>query len=83
MNIYECDREAQFDDTNLPDDVCDHIRDQITLCSSTVVGVWSVGGDEVRFVFDCTKHKMYLNRSWNILKKLATRSVVILLSIII
>ncbi|UJR19902.1 hypothetical protein I4U23_023034 [Adineta vaga] len=47
MNIYECDSQAQFDDKNLPDDVCDHIRDQITLCSSTIVGVWSVGGDEI------------------------------------
>ncbi|CAF1144593.1 unnamed protein product [Adineta ricciae] len=47
MNIYECDPSAQFDNTNLPDGVCDDIRDQISLCSSTVVTVWSVGGDEI------------------------------------
>ncbi|CAF1482230.1 unnamed protein product [Adineta steineri] len=47
MTIYECDPEAQFNDGNLPDDVCDHIRDQITLCSSTIIGVWSVGGDDI------------------------------------
>ncbi|CAF0896092.1 unnamed protein product [Adineta ricciae] len=47
MSIYECDPSTQFDNTKLPDDVCDDIRDQISLCSSTVVTVWSVGGDEI------------------------------------
>lgn len=62
MNIYECDLEAQFDNANLPDSVCDDIRPQITLCSSTLVGVWSVGGDGVKFMVNCTKNNVHLNR---------------------
>ena len=62
MSTYECDPSAQFDNMNLPGDVCDDIRDQISLCSSTVVTVRSVGGDEVRLVFISLKHEDHFNQ---------------------
>jgi hypothetical protein len=85
MIMYECDPAAKFDDANLPDDVCDVISAQLTLCASNIATAWAVGGDDVRISFNNAKEKMCvnMNRSWNTLKRLVTLSVVILPSIII
>ena len=48
MDLYECDPMAVFNDDQLPDDLCDAIADQITLCSSNFATVWAIGGDMVR-----------------------------------
>lgn len=38
---------ANFDDKHLPDDLCEEIIDQISLCSSNFATVWAIGGDPV------------------------------------
>jgi hypothetical protein len=38
---------ATFDDNNLPDDVCDFIFENISMCSSNIATGWAVGGDHV------------------------------------
>ena len=47
--MYECDPLSQFDDSNLPDDLCDDIHDKINLCLANIATGWAVGGDDVRF----------------------------------
>ncbi|CAF4866010.1 unnamed protein product, partial [Rotaria sp. Silwood1] len=43
--MYECDPTAQFDDNNLPDDLCDSIYQQIEPCAFNIATGWAVGGD--------------------------------------
>ncbi|CAF1140454.1 unnamed protein product [Rotaria sp. Silwood1] len=43
--MYECHPTAQFDDNNLPDDLCDAIHRQTALCVHNVAILWDVGGD--------------------------------------
>ncbi|CAF3206970.1 unnamed protein product [Rotaria sp. Silwood2] len=45
--LYECDPAAVFDDTNLPDDVCDNVYAHVHMCMSNSAIVWAVGGDDI------------------------------------
>ena len=47
MDLFGCDSTAIFDDSNLPDGVCDAIDDDVKLCSSNLLTVWSIGGDTI------------------------------------
>jgi hypothetical protein len=47
--MYECDPIAQFNDSNLPDDLCDNVQNQLSYCLSNIATGWAVGGDSVRF----------------------------------
>lgn len=46
--MYECDPTAVFDDSKLPEGVCDDIYSELTLCSSNIATGWAIGGDDVR-----------------------------------
>jgi len=46
--LYECDPSAVFDDSHLPDDVCDQIANQLKLCLSNIATGWAIGGDYVK-----------------------------------
>jgi hypothetical protein len=83
--MYECDPSAQFNDTNLPDDLCDNIDSEIQYCVVNIATGWAVGGQLVRFEkFHSILHvKFYINRSWNFHPKLVTQLVgIFLLNII-
>ncbi|CAF3448817.1 unnamed protein product [Rotaria sp. Silwood1] len=43
--FYECDSTAVFDDTNLPDGLCDDLTNKTELCSANIATGWAVGGD--------------------------------------
>ncbi|CAF2937601.1 unnamed protein product [Rotaria sp. Silwood2] len=45
--MYECDRTAQFDDNDLPDDLCDAIYQQTASCAYNGAIVWDVGGNDM------------------------------------
>jgi hypothetical protein len=45
--LYECDPTVVFNDSNLPDGICDDILDQTELCSWNIATGWAVGGDYV------------------------------------
>jgi len=45
--VYECDPSSIFDDTNLPDDICDNIAEKVQFCSSNIATGWAVGADYV------------------------------------
>ncbi len=45
--LYECDPTAVFNDSNLPDGICDDLSDQTYLCSWNIATGWAVGGDYV------------------------------------
>ena len=45
--LHECNPTAKFDDSNLPDGLCDDILDKIEPCSTNVASGWAVGGEEV------------------------------------
>ncbi|CAF4835640.1 unnamed protein product [Rotaria sp. Silwood1] len=45
--MYECDPTAQFDDNNLPDDLCDAIYQQTASCAYNGAIVWDVGGNDM------------------------------------
>ena len=47
--LYECDPLALFNDSNLPEGVCDDIYDKIGPCASNLASAWAVGGDDVSF----------------------------------
>ncbi len=47
--MYECDPTAQFNDSNLPDDICDNIYGQLSACTVNIATGWAVGGQLVRF----------------------------------
>jgi hypothetical protein len=49
LQINECDPSAVFDDSNLPEGVCDDIAEEITLCATNLASTWAVGGDDVSF----------------------------------
>jgi hypothetical protein len=46
--MYECDSTANFNDSNLPDELCDNIHLQVDLCLTNIATGWAVGGDDVR-----------------------------------
>ena len=48
--LYECDASAQFNDSYLPQGLCDNIQNQIRLCKINVAIGWGVGGDYVRTI---------------------------------
>ncbi|CAF1430401.1 unnamed protein product, partial [Rotaria sordida] len=45
--IYECDPTAQFDDNNLPDDLCNEIYLQTAPCAYNGAIIWDVGGNDI------------------------------------
>ncbi|UJR07214.1 hypothetical protein I4U23_011502 [Adineta vaga] len=45
--VHECDPSFEFNDTNLPHGLCDHITDQIEPCASRISTGWAVGGDHI------------------------------------
>lgn len=45
--MYECDPNTVFDDSNLPQGLCDDIYQQIAPCASNIATGWAVGGDLV------------------------------------
>ncbi len=47
--MYECDATAVFDDSNLPEGICDNIYMDIAPCASNIATTWAVGGDFVSF----------------------------------
>jgi hypothetical protein len=63
--IYECDPTAVFDDSNLPEGLCDYMT-EINSCVSNIATAWAVGGDDVSFSRLLFIRKgSCLNRSWN------------------
>lgn len=51
MLMYECDPLVPFNDTNLPNDVCDRIKGQIKFCLTNIASAWAVGGDGVSSMY--------------------------------
>jgi hypothetical protein len=47
--MYECDPTAQFNDSNLPDGICDNIYYQLSACTLNIATGWAVGSQLVRF----------------------------------
>ncbi len=45
--MYECNPTTQFNDSNLPDDLCDNIPDLLVSCLVNIATGWAVGGDLV------------------------------------
>ena len=45
--MYECDPTAVFDDSDLPEGVCDDNYQKFTHCYSNIATAWAVGGDTV------------------------------------
>jgi len=88
MLSYECDPTVVFNDSKLPDGICDDLVDEIAPCASNIAIGWAVGGDYVSF--QCSKKKvshkqnqLFSNRFLSILKWLDTLLEVILRSNII
>jgi hypothetical protein len=48
--MYECDPSLQFNDANLPDDLCENLLNNLSLCLSNIATGWAVGGQQVRFL---------------------------------
>ena len=46
--LYECDPLVRFNDTSLPEGLCDDLSQQIFSCSINIATGWAVGGDLVR-----------------------------------
>jgi hypothetical protein len=47
--LYECNSSFNFNDTNLPDGICDEIYKETESCSKNIATGWAVGGDHVLF----------------------------------
>jgi hypothetical protein len=47
--MYECNPTALFNDSNLPDGLCDDIYQHLEPCTANIATGWAVGGDEVCF----------------------------------
>jgi hypothetical protein len=45
--MYECNPTAVFDDSNLPEGVCDDMFQLFSQCNSNIATGWAVGGDTV------------------------------------
>ncbi len=69
--MYECDPTAVFDDSNLPDGICDNIYMDVAACASNIAIGWAVGGDFVSFrSYHLLVKDLFLDRLWNIQKLL-------------
>ncbi len=49
-----------FNDTNLPEGVCDDINEAIRPCVTNLASTWAVGGDDVSFLNESFVRKKYL-----------------------
>jgi len=47
--MYECDPAVQFNDSNLPDDLCDNIHANISYCTLNIATGWAIAGQQVKF----------------------------------
>jgi hypothetical protein len=45
--MYECNPTAVFDDSNLPEGLCDETYQQVAPCVSNIATGWAIGGDDV------------------------------------
>ena len=48
LDLFECGPEDTFNDTQLPDGICDDILTKMRMCSSKLATAWAIGGDLVR-----------------------------------
>ncbi len=77
--VYECDPTAVFDDSNLPDGLCNDIYIETILCATNLATTWAVGGDDVSFQRSLSIRKRpCLNRLWNFQRLLDIQLEVIL-----
>ena len=60
--MYECDPAAKFNDSRLPDGLCDDLQPQIQNCSMNLATGWAVGGDEVKLLifYVCRNEPIHL-----------------------
>ena len=47
LDLYECNGGTVFQESALPDGVCDDIIDEMISCSSSMATAWAVGADPV------------------------------------
>ncbi|CAF1026501.1 unnamed protein product [Rotaria sp. Silwood1] len=47
MTTYECDAASKFDDSKLPEGVCDDHINQFSSCLSNMANGWAIGGDHL------------------------------------
>ncbi|CAF1351319.1 unnamed protein product [Adineta steineri] len=43
--MYECDPTTQFNDSNLPNDLCENLLNKLSKCLANIATGWAVGGD--------------------------------------
>ena len=48
--MYECNPNPGFNDSDLPDGLCDDLSTELNPCSANIATGWAVGGDEVSCV---------------------------------
>ena len=78
--MYECGPTIQFNDSNLPDGLCDNLLTEIGTCLGNIATGWAIGGDYVRFFEGLNQilHKnVLLKRCLNFHRKLVIQLVVI------
>ncbi len=61
MLTYECDPTVVFNDSKLPEGICDVIGDEIGPCASNIATGWAVGGDYVSF--QCSKKNFPISKT--------------------
>lgn len=47
MTTYECNADAKFDDSKLPEGICDDHLNQFSTCMSNMANGWAIGGEHV------------------------------------
>jgi hypothetical protein len=79
--MYECDPTVVFNDTDLPEGVCNDLYAQVGPCTSNIATGWAVGGDTVSLCSSFfVDERSCLNRSWNFQRLLDIQLEVILKS---
>lgn len=52
INVYECDPKMDFDDSDLPDGLCEALSTQVKSCTINIAVSWGLGGENVKNLFN-------------------------------